>query len=42
MTKYKNNILLGDTIEVLKQLPTESVDLGVTSPPYNKGEKNKG
>lgn len=42
MTKYKNNILLGDTIEVLKQLPTESVDLGITSPPYNKGEKNKG
>lgn len=42
MTKYKNNILLGDTIEVLRQLPTESVDLGVTSPPYNKGEKNKG
>lgn len=42
MTECINNILLGDTIEVLKQLPTESVDLGITSPPYNKGEKNKG
>lgn len=42
MTEFINNILLGDTIEVLKQLPTESVDLGITSPPYNKGEKNKG
>ncbi|MBP3253987.1 MAG: site-specific DNA-methyltransferase [Bacteroidales bacterium] len=42
MTKYINQILQGNTVEVLKQIPSDSVDLGVTSPPYNKGEKNKG
>lgn len=42
MTDFINDILLGDTVEVLKQLPSDSIDLGVTSPPYNKGEKNKG
>lgn len=42
MTEYLNKILQGDTIEVLKKLPSDSIDLGVTSPPYNKGEKNKG
>ena len=42
MTEFINKILLGDTIEALRQLPDNSIDLGVTSPPYNKGEKNKG
>lgn len=38
-----NNIILGDTLEVLKTLESNSVDMGVTSPPYNKlGKKNKG
>ncbi|MDO5760811.1 MAG: DNA methyltransferase [Bacteroidota bacterium] len=40
MTEYLNKLLLGDTIEVLKRLPSDSVDLGITSPPYNKGERN--
>ena len=31
----KNRILIGDCREVLKTIPTESVHLVVTSPPYN-------
>ena len=31
----KNKIILGDSIEVMRRLPKESVDLIVTSPPYN-------
>lgn len=37
-----NKILCGDTLKELKKLPSDSVDLSITSPPYNKGEKNKG
>ena len=32
---YKNSILFGDSVEALKKMPTGSVDLFVTSPPYN-------
>ena len=31
------NLTLGDCLEVMKELPSESVDLVVTSPPYNIG-----
>jgi modification methylase len=34
-----NKILKGDVLEVLKTLDDNSIDLGVTSPPYNKGLK---
>lgn len=38
-----NNIILGDTLQTLKTLESDSIDLGVTSPPYNKlGKKNNG
>ena len=37
-----NNIVQGDAYSVLKDIQSESVDLGVTSPPYNKQEKNNG
>lgn len=37
-----NSIINGDTLEELKKLPSNFVDMGVTSPPYNKGEKQKG
>lgn len=37
-----DKILMGDTLEVLKTLYDESVDMGVTSPPYNKQENKKG
>ena len=33
---------LGDAVQVMKKLPDDIVDVGVTSPPYNKQEKNKG
>ncbi len=32
---FINRFICGDTIEVMKQIPDESVDLIVTSPPYN-------
>ena len=37
-----NEIVLGDVLETLKQIPDESFDLGVTSPPYNKQKNRKG
>jgi modification methylase len=40
--KYLNDIIQGNTLSVLKILPDEFVDVGVTSPPYNKGENKKG
>lgn len=38
----KNRIILGDTFEMLKEIGDNFVDLGITSPPYNKGERQKG
>lgn len=40
--KPLNKIIKGDTLEVLKKIDSNIVDVGITSPPYNKGEKNKG
>lgn len=42
MKKYLNKIIQGDTLEILKKIDNNFIDLGITSPPYNKGEKNKG
>jgi len=39
---YQNKIFCGDALTILKSLPDEIVDVGVTSPPYNKGENKKG
>jgi len=39
---YQNKIFCGDALAILKSLPDEIVDVGVTSPPYNKGENKKG
>jgi len=36
MDKYLNKIICGDCLEILKELPDNSVDCVVTSPPYNK------
>lgn len=36
------NLYIGDTLSILKTLPSDSVDIGVTSPPYNKQENKKG
>ncbi len=40
--QLKNRLLHGDTLEVLRTIPSRVIDVGVTSPPYNKQEKNKG
>ena len=40
--KPKDKIIQGDALDVLKKIDDDFVDLGITSPPYNKGEKNKG
>ncbi len=41
-TAYLNKIICADVLTVLKTLPDDFVDLGITSPPYNKGENKKG
>lgn len=40
--EYRNKIIVDETLNALKSLPDEIVDVGITSPPYNKQEKNKG
>jgi site-specific DNA-methyltransferase (adenine-specific) len=42
MDDFKNKIINGDTLSVLKTIPDCYFDAGVTSPPYNKKEKNNG
>jgi len=33
--KYINKIICGDSVQIMKKLPDNSIDLVVTSPPYN-------
>lgn len=40
--KFINKIINGDALQVLQTVDSDLVDLGITSPPYNKQEKNKG
>ena len=42
LAQYANKLINGDTLAVLKNIPQEIIDLGITSPPYNKQEKNNG
>ncbi len=42
LKEYINKIIQGDALTILTRLPNEIVDVGVTSPPYNKGENKKG
>lgn len=37
-----NQIILGDALESLMKIDSDIVDVGITSPPYNKGERHKG
>jgi len=37
-----NEIILGNTLEVLKTFDSNFIDVGITSPPYNKQEKHNG
>ena len=41
-SEYTNKIIAGDTLSTLRSMPSDIVDIGVTSPPYNKGENKKG
>lgn len=36
-TDFHNKIVCGDCLEVMKDIPNESIDLVITSPPYNLG-----
>lgn len=40
MLEVKTDIFLGDCKDILKQLPDNSIDLIVTSPPYADQRKN--
>lgn len=42
LTPYLNQVFCEDALTFLKKLPDECIDLGITSPPYNKGENKKG
>ncbi|CUT00900.1 modification methylase [Candidatus Kryptobacter tengchongensis] len=42
INEFLNKVICGDVLEVLKEIPSESIDLGITSPPYNKKEKYGG
>lgn len=35
LTDFKNQFLCGDCLTTMKKIPSESIDLIVTSPPYN-------
>lgn len=35
LEKFRNNIICGNCLDLMKKLPDESIDLIITSPPYN-------
>lgn len=35
LSSFRNEIICGDTVEVMRGIPSASIDLVVTSPPYN-------
>lgn len=35
--EYENKIICGDSLEILKELPDNCIDIMITSPPYNFG-----
>ena len=40
--QYIDKLIAGDALTVLRAMPARIVDLSITSPPYNKQEKNNG
>lgn len=38
MKGFTNRIICGDVLEVMKKIPSDSVHLAITSPPYNVGK----
>jgi site-specific DNA-methyltransferase (adenine-specific) len=41
LEEYKNKIICGDCLEVMKGIPDNCVDCIITSPPYNKHSANR-
>lgn len=41
-TKYINKLIQGNVIEVLNKIPDNTIDLIITSPPYNKRNSHNG
>jgi modification methylase len=39
---FLNKVIVGDALETLKTIPDETIDITVTSPPYNKRNKTHG
>jgi DNA modification methylase len=37
LSKFVNRIILGDALQVLKRIPSGSIHMAITSPPYNIG-----
>lgn len=35
MDRFKNEIILGDSLDIMKRMPDECIDIVITSPPYN-------
>ena len=42
INEWENQIIQGDCLELMKQLPDKSVDLVLTDPPYGLGKSIKG
>jgi len=42
MTEYLNEIIQGDCLDVMRRMPNNSIDLTVTSPPYDNLRKYNG
>lgn len=40
--KFLNRVICSDALDILRKIPDNSIDMGVTSPPYNKRENKKG
>lgn len=41
IAEFENQIICGDCVEVMKEIPSESVDLVVTDPPYLAGYRSR-
>ncbi|RLG16253.1 site-specific DNA-methyltransferase, partial [Nanoarchaeota archaeon] len=37
--KYLNKIVQGDCLEIMREIPEDSVDMTFADPPYNLGKK---
>lgn len=37
---FINKVIQGDCLEIMKHIPDKSIDIAITSPPYNYGISN--